>query len=782
MAVNLEVNFFNSFLLKQLNQVVGSTYTPLSPGGFPYNGVQTTGGFEQQMIIVNVITAGSNYNLGTTTVSANNLSTTSTNGAGMTVDILEVNGSGGIVKLKIRNLGDGNYEDGDSVTVVQTGTPTPAGGAFTIRVLHVDTTSTATKKLNFPGTIDKTNINNNFFVEESRIRGGYNNAQVDIGVLAYLAEQESSQENRFNSLIYSGIFNSRTGVNNTNQFSIGEDITKSLSPVYGSIQKLHAEDNNLIVLQENKVNTALIDKDAIYSAEGNATLTSTTQVIGQAVPYAGDFGISRNPESFAYFGFRRYFVDKDRNSVLRLSRDGLTEISQYGMIDYFRDQLTALPEETEIIVGSLQAAYTITASASSSTNQLTIVQSASLLNNAQKGMQLWINGAKQIDSASGKDIIIINIAGKTITFNRNISVTAGNGLAFVTPAKGQIVGGFDVHNRNYVVSIQKEPTWASQLINAPTFTLQAGGSGYITATNVATTAATPSIGSGMTVDIVANPAVNGIITGVVVNSFGNGNYNVNDVITILGGNNNATLKITNSGIVDVGSGDNATYNTLAYDELVRGWSSFYTYKPTFMLSLKNKYYSIKSKDIYQHYAQNGTTLSSNNNRNIFYGIYNKSSIEFVFNANFGVSKNFLTLNYEGDNGWQADSIVSDSQRFTYSSYTSNPLGNYVSTNDTAPEIPSYYGGAYDDAGNTFVTPNPMGSPIYRYGFDLKENKYYGVIKNNSTATNGEVLYGNQISGIKGRYVTVTMSTDNLTDIAGAKELWAVGSRYVVSSY
>jgi uncharacterized protein YPO0396 len=33
---------------------------------------------------------------------------------------------------------------------------------------------------------------------------------------------------RENSLIYSGIFNSRTGVNNTNQFSVGEDITKSL--------------------------------------------------------------------------------------------------------------------------------------------------------------------------------------------------------------------------------------------------------------------------------------------------------------------------------------------------------------------------------------------------------------------------------------------------------------------------------------------------------------------------------------------------------------------------
>ena len=36
---------------------------------------------------------------------------------------------------------------------------------------------------------------------------------------------------------------------------------------------------------------------------------------------------------------RRYFADPYRGSVLRLSRDGLTEISQNGMSDYFRDEL-----------------------------------------------------------------------------------------------------------------------------------------------------------------------------------------------------------------------------------------------------------------------------------------------------------------------------------------------------------------------------------------------------------------------------------------------------------
>ena len=80
----------------------------------------------------------------------------------------------------------------------------------------------------------------NWAIEESRIRGGYNNTSVSFGAKAYLVEDNASQNNRFNSMIYSGVFNSRTGVNNTNQFSVAENITRSVDPSYGSIQKLYA--------------------------------------------------------------------------------------------------------------------------------------------------------------------------------------------------------------------------------------------------------------------------------------------------------------------------------------------------------------------------------------------------------------------------------------------------------------------------------------------------------------------------------------------------------------
>jgi hypothetical protein len=190
-----------------------------------------------------------------------------------------------------------------------------------------------------------------WFVEEARIRAGYNNTNVDLGVKAYLVEDNINQQHRISSLIYSGVFNSRTGINNTNQFSVGEDITRSLDPSVGSIQKLYSEDTNLIVFQESKVSRALIDKDAIYSAEGQPMTTSGLQVIGQVQQYAGNYGISTNPESFAVYGYRKYFTDKNQNAVLRLSQDGITEISSYGMIDYFRENLSLIGNSGRIIGG-----------------------------------------------------------------------------------------------------------------------------------------------------------------------------------------------------------------------------------------------------------------------------------------------------------------------------------------------------------------------------------------------------------------------------------------------
>ena len=176
-------------------------------------------------------------------------------------------------------------------------------------------------------------------IEESRIRGAFNGKTVDFGVRAAITDNEYAPETREASLIYSGIYNGRTRTNQINQFNPAMPNTKSIDSSFGSIQKLFAEDNNLNVFQENKVHNILIDKDIIFTAEGDPQVTSSDQVLGQVVAYTGNYGISTNPESFAYHAGRKYFTDKNNGVVLRLSTDGITEISNFGMRDYFKTNL-----------------------------------------------------------------------------------------------------------------------------------------------------------------------------------------------------------------------------------------------------------------------------------------------------------------------------------------------------------------------------------------------------------------------------------------------------------
>jgi hypothetical protein len=177
-------------------------------------------------------------------------------------------------------------------------------------------------------------------VESNRIRDNFNLPYIMNGVkVSTTLEYDYKEEHRKYGLIYSGLYNAISGVNNLNQFIQAEKITKDINPIYGSIQKLHARDADLVTLCEDKVLKILSQKDALYNADGNINLTATERVLGQAIPFAGEYGISTNPESFASESYRAYFADRVRGAVLRLSMDGLTPISDAGMKDWFRDNL-----------------------------------------------------------------------------------------------------------------------------------------------------------------------------------------------------------------------------------------------------------------------------------------------------------------------------------------------------------------------------------------------------------------------------------------------------------
>ena len=177
-----------------------------------------------------------------------------------------------------------------------------------------------------------------------------------------------------------------------------------------------------------------------------------------------------------------------------------------------------------------------------------------------------------------------------------------------------------------------------------------------------------------------------------------------------------------------------------------------SYYPTQMFSLKNSFYSIKGPSIWQHY-------SNLVNRGNFYNTDNQSTITFVFNQDSGINKVFQTVNYEGDSGWQVDYFLSGATGYD------SVNGTWQQFQDQIQTVESYYEGVYSSNGIQ-----------YRSGFDRKENKYYANLVNTSTAKPGEVVFGESMSGIKGRFATVKFSTDLTTDPGGSKELWSVGTK------
>jgi len=545
------------------------------------------------------------------------------------------------------------------------------------------------------------NSDYNFYLEESRLRGGFNNTETGLGARAFLDQDDPTQQHRFNALIYSGVYNSRTGINRTNEFPTGQVLTRAANPENGSIQKIYSEEGNLLVLQENKCNRALIDKDTIYTAEGGTQTQAGGTVIGQITPYAGQYGISKNPESFGMYGFRKYFADVNRGCMLRLSHDGVTEISEYGMRDWFRDNLANITQnETREFKIFCSAAPSETTSLQQTYYELQFAGSPDIQFNLLVGSEVAVINSQGEEQKLPNTTVIgydANVPNPKVyldgyAFFPN-QPQADTEVIFIQKNRSYIIGGWDIYNKQYVCSLQ---------------------------------------------------------------------YNYD-----------STLKRDNAGVVQ--GGKDMSYHTLSFDEPTLGWPSFYNYRPGLIGSMKNKYYTINNSagytltgvgefGLYNQFAQNQT----GNNRGFFYGNFYPSSVTIIANQFPSTQKTFLAIDYEGNNGWQANIIFSDETGADVDPLTTD----WSFYEDKSQLIKSYTDGSYTDA----VTGYTL-----KAGFDRKDNRYVANIVNVSDPMPGEIIFGNKMTGIKGYYAIATLSTEGNTDIGGMKELYQVGLSYNVTA-
>ena len=87
--------------------------------------------------------------------------------------------------------------------------------------------------------------------------------------------------------------------------------------------------------------------------------------------------------------------------------------------------------------------------------------------------------------------------------------------------------------------------------------------------------------------------------------------------------------------------------TLTYDPdpQVKGWPSFYSYHPDWMIGMNNYFYTFYRGNLYRH--------NSNQTRNEFYGEQYTSTITTVFNAAPLENKLFKTIELQGTSSWTA---------------------------------------------------------------------------------------------------------------------------------
>jgi hypothetical protein len=90
--------------------------------------------------------------------------------------------------------------------------------------------------------------------------------------------------------------------------------------------------------------------------------------------------------------------------------------------------------------------------------------------------------------------------------------------------------------------------------------------------------------------------------------------------------------------------------TLTYSEGVKGFPSFYSYYPDYMIGMNNYFYSFKNGNLYRH--------NVNALRNTYYGTHTASSIKSVFNQSPLEVKLFKTISLESDSPWGV-SMTSD---------------------------------------------------------------------------------------------------------------------------
>lgn len=168
--------------------------------------------------------------------------------------------------------------------------------------------------------------------------------------------------------------------------------------------------------------------------------------------------------------------------------------------------------------------------------------------------------------------------------------------------------------------------------------------------------------------------------------------------------------------------------TLTYSDKAKGFPSFYSFVPDYMLGMNQYFYTFKGGNLYSH--------NTNTDRNSFYGTDYASTLQSVFNENPLTNKLFKTLTLDSGFPWEA-TLETDIQQngFIDGSWFTKKEGmwfGFVRSTGTVPSATTEY---------VMRSLNGLGqSDVVTIGAGIATIEYPITIKLKTMMSIGDMLY------------------------------------------
>jgi hypothetical protein len=451
-------------------------------------------------------------------------------------------------------------------------------------------------------------------IEDSNVSDFYKSINTSKG-RPHLYMPNAARIKRSSSVTYSDPFSGSNNILGLSSFNLSLSNYYDFNKEHGSIKYLYGNDDIMYIIQERKVGQVAVSKNIIEFSDGTANITATRNVLSPINYYQGDYGVNGNPESVAAKNGSIFFCDVKSGKVIRLSRDGITPISEQLVDSYFKERFKTIIDNGgfKSIIGGIDVE-----------NKEYIVSTDAI----------YTSGVTITDGAS-------EYVYEAQTDSSNTKVICPYVIDNAPIFK------FGSDPRNFEDACDE---WENSLDSIVFLDKLIDGDPVYVASSLA----------------VGPTPISSNLYGVATNS----NYDFFATITydMVDGSfvfNNAYCTADASGSIGTAAIKLEAF-TIAYNIDDKVWNTRYSYIPERIVSMNDTLFTFKSGRIYKH--------SDAANRNTYYGAGSpdNSIVEVVFNQNPSQVKFYKSLSLEGTNAW--DAVISNSDQSTSISKASVTAG------------------------------------------------------------------------------------------------------------